>query len=107
MKVIKKEKGKVAKVEDLSKENIKKLKSDGYDFVNCFDNIYVFVSYKETFEDDNFNCQLRTPLGGKTFCFGDCWIVKKGIFGVKNFKNEEIEKILSLIDESKPEHWWD
>ena len=106
MIVLKKDRGKIAEIKNITRKEINIMKVDGYDFVPCFDNIYAFVSYKETFEDENFNCQLRTPLGGKVFCFGDFYIVKKGIFGVKNLKKEEIEKILSLILEEKPEHWW-
>lgn len=71
--------------------------------------IYVLLDPEETFDDDNFNCQLKTPYNqGKIFCFGTIYIIKKNLFGaIKRLNEGEVKKVLSYIDNKKPEHWWD
>ena len=78
-----------------------------FDFVNIWGQYYAFVNYKETFNDNNFSCQVFTPRGGKSFCFGDTYIVKKNILGVRNLSKKELQMFEKLIVDDKPQHWWD
>lgn len=107
MLVIRKTIGNKHETVDISRRTLKKMKNEGWDFVNIYNNYFSFVHYKASFEDDNFCCQVLTPRGGKTFCFGETYIVKKNIFGVRSFSKKELNMFEKLIINTKPEHWWD
>lgn len=108
MLVIRKKRNEEANVVDLSDDELNDVLYNS-EQIEVDKKIYVLLDPKETFDDDNFNCQLNTPYNeGKVFCFGTIYIIKKNLFGtIKNLNEKETKKVLSYIDNNKPEHWWD
>ena len=90
MIVIKKMKGNIHELMNMKRQTFKELKKDGYDFIPLFENFYVFANYKDTFEDENYNCTIISPKGGKSFCFGVVYIFKKSFFGIKNLSKKDM-----------------
>lgn len=69
-----------------------------------FKNIYLYEKVYSSFGEDSFNGYVKCR-NEKISLFEECYIVKKGITGFKDLKDEEIKKIEGIISDEKPLKW--
>ena len=101
MKIIKKIQNHHPEVLDLEKEEIFSIYDSGMEVKKLYKSFYLIERYQNDKNEKTFNTSVVFPHMNITKFYNDVYIIKKGLFGFKDIKDEEIDYLLKLFQYDK------
>ncbi len=97
MRIIRKLKGRHPEAVELDKEEVKAIFDSGNDRMKLFKSFYIISKYNKERTEKTLNTSVIIPHLNITHFYGDVFIIKKGLFGVKTIKESEITYLVALF----------
>ena len=97
MKIIRKLRGHHPEAIELDKEEVKAIYDSGNDRMKLFKSFYIISKYNRERTEKTLNTSVIIPHLNITHFYGDVYIIKKGLFGVKGIKDSELTYLIALF----------
>jgi len=103
MRMIKKVRGKDPEVLDLPKDEVFALFYSGMDRKKIYKCYCLVDKFQIVKSEKTFNTSIIFPHTNIENYYNDVYIIKKGLFGVKDIKDKELNELLRLFKYEKKE----